>query len=445
MLNGTDTLPHSIETERAILGACMIEPVLLDEVASRCRPEHFHVERHRLIFEGMLKVGAASLDLRTLQAELERVTGWGGTFGGLAYLTGLDLDLPDVGRIQLYIDVLLERFQRRGGIAAAQRLLSDLTSKDQPVEDLFAAASQALDKLQIAAAGEGYKHAVEGVEAVLASLERERGEIRGLLTGLPRVDRYLLGMARGEVYYIAARPGDGKTTFMVQIALHAAIHQRQTVGIVSLEMPQEQLAERMISHLSGVSGARIRANTLDPDESALVHRCGQQIGKLDLWIDDAGSQTAQSIAARSRTLHRRHSLGLLLVDYIGLMKVPQRSEKRTYEIAEISREMKALAKELSVPIVVLAQLTRESAKNGRPTLSDIADSDAPAKDAAGVIFVWPNAENGKRTDQGIFLIPKNRFGPCGEVPYVFDGKRYRFFEGADHGDGDAPTGWRERE
>lgn len=424
-------LPHSEESERAVLAALLLDYRLLPDVVSRLRPEDFYLERHQHLYQAMLDVTAAGspVDLLTLQARMEQQATFDGA-GGIAYLAGLDVDLPDVGRLDVYVAVVRERSTRRRVIQVAAETMRDCLDGGLEATPALDKALGALDALRDTSASGGYRSPFETHQATLQQLEEaEPGTIDGAKTGIVPLDMKLLAMQAPQLWFLGARPGVGKTAFLAQVADWNAAHGR-TVGFVSIEMSREELQLRRIARETAIPFAYLRTNALGVQEWQRIHEVTPTLNSRPLWIDDGGEQTVEEITARARKLHREHPLGLLIVDYIGLVVPDAQAESRNEQVSRICKGLVRLAKALKVPVLAAVQLSRAGEKAQRPPiLPDLRDSGAQEQDAYGVVFLHREHD----PDQPAILLPhgsaivaKNRGGECGSIPLLFEGSRMRF-------------------
>ncbi len=440
-------LPYSEESERAVLGGILLDPSVLPTVSGRLKAEDFYVERHRLLYQVMLELQEqqTQIDMRTVQARLEQQ----GTFesaGGLSYMATLDLDLPDIGRIDSYAEIVKERSVRRRLISASSQIIRDCLDGGLPAQEALGRAEQAVLGLGEEAIRRGFTIISEVFHTTLEELEERPGSmLTGVSSGFIDLDRITHGLNRGNLIIIAGRPGMGKTSIALNMAQHVAIRERKAVGVYSLEMSQQELALRVLCSEADISFSRLRAGHLSQKEWSRIVQTVRTIGDAPLYIDDSPNPTLLEVASKARRLKAEKGLSLVILDYLQLMQAGGKYENRNLEIAAISRGMKQLAKELELPVIALSQLSRNPERRGtdhRPQLSDLRESGSIEQDADMVAFVYrdevysPTDENKGLAE---LIIAKHRNGETGTVELVFIGETTSFRNLDRHGlDNSAP-------
>jgi replicative DNA helicase len=430
-------LPQSEESERAVLAAVLLDPRLLAAVSGRLRPEDFFAERHRAIFAAMLELQevGTSIDLRTLQARLEQKREIDGV-GGLAYLAGLDVDLPDLGRFDSYVEIVKERSVRRRLIDVCRDVTRDCLDGGVEAPAALARAEQAVLSLGEEAIRRGFVPLARILEETLEMLEDSPGKgLTGISSGFVDLDRLSHGLGRGALIIVAGRPGMGKTTFALNVAEHVAIRQQKTVGVFSLEMGQQELALRILASESEVRFSKLRSGLYSQAEAVKLIDTMKTISRSPLFIDDSASPTILEVASKARRLKAEKDLSLLVVDYLQLMQAGGRFENRNLEIAAITRAFKQLAKEVDIPVILLSQLSRQPERRGgdhRPQLADLRESGAIEQDADMVLFVYRDIVYNQEADarEAELIVAKNRNGETGTVEMVFFGETTRFLSRA---------------
>ncbi|HEY4572399.1 MAG TPA: replicative DNA helicase [Thermoanaerobaculia bacterium] len=373
------SLPHSEESERAVLGGVLLDPSVLPTISGRLRAEDFYSERHQLLYQAMLDLQEeqVEIDLRTLQARLEQRSQLD-MIGGLAYLTGLDLDLPDIGRIDTYVEIVKERSVRRRLIQTAGEIIRNCLDGGLVAAEALGRAEQAILGLGEEAIQRGFAQLSHVLHTTLEELEERPGTmLTGVPSGFTDFDRISQGLNRGNLIIIAGRPGMGKTSFALNVAQHVSVRERKTVGVFSLEMSQQELALRILCSEADISFSRLRSNRVSQKEWTRIIQTVRTIGDAPLYIDDSPNPTLLEVASKSRRLKAERGLSLVVLDYLQLMQAGGRYENRNLEIAAISRGMKQLAKELEIPVIALSQLSRQPERRGsdhRPQLADLRES-----------------------------------------------------------------------
>jgi replicative DNA helicase len=428
-------LPHSEESERAVLAACLLDSRLLPVVSGRLTEEDFYDERHRVIYNAMVDVqdDGDVVDLRTLQAKLEQKDQLAAT-GGIAYLATLDLDLPDLGRVDTYVELVKERSVRRRLILASSAIARDCLDGGVDAQEALARAEQAILGLGEEAIQRGFTPMARVLHAILEDLEENPGQtLLGLPSGFLDLDRMTHGFHPGNLVIVAGRPGMGKTSLALNIAQYVALQDRKSVGMFSLEMSDNELTMRILCSEAGVPFSRVRSGHLSKDEWHRIHDVERRVEGSPLYIDDSPSPNLLEVSSKARRLKAEHGLELIIVDYLQLMQAGGKYENRNLEIAAISRGLKQLAKELEIPVLALSQLSRQPERRGsdhRPQLADLRESGAIEQDADMVCFVYrdeiyhPDDEDNHGLAE--LIIAKHRNGETGTVHLVFLGETTTF-------------------
>ncbi|WP_367670435.1 replicative DNA helicase [Sodalis-like secondary symbiont of Drepanosiphum platanoidis] len=433
--------PYSLEAEQSILGGLMLDNNKWDEVIERIKSNDFFNRPHQIIFNEMkilLEINQP-IDLITLSESLEQ-KGILNPVGGFAYLAELSKNIPSSANISAYTEIVRERAIVREIITVANEISSaGYNPQGRKSEDLLDFAESKV--FQIAETrmkkNDGPKNIDFFLEKTAIQIEKlykkPYNGVIGLSSGYEDLDKKTSGLQKSDLIVIAARPSMGKTTFAMNLCENVAITEKKPVLIFSLEMPGEQIMIRMLSSLSRVDQTKIRTGQLsDDDWSKISNTMGLILKKRNVYIDDSSSLTPMEIRARSRRIFKENNgLSLIMVDYLQLMKVPSFSENRTLEIAEISRALKSLAKELSVPVIALSQLNRslEQRSDKRPINSDLRESGSIEQDADLIIFIYRDEVYHTNSDlKGIaeIIIGKQRNGPIGNIKLTFNGKFSRF-------------------
>jgi replicative DNA helicase len=431
--------PHSVEAEQAVLGGLMLDNRGWDAIADRVTGEDFYRRDHQLIFEGIADLAARSepFDAVTLSEALERKALSEQT-GGLIYLAGLVRDTPSAANIRAYAEIVRKRSVLRklihvGGTIAASAYDPEGREANEIVDEaerLVFEIAESGNK-----AGSGFVPLRNDLGAVIDRLDmlaQNKGQLTGISTGFTRLDEMTAGLQKGDLIVIAGRPSMGKTTFALNIAENAAFGPKKAkVGIFSMEMSRESLAFRMVSSLGRVDQSHLRVGNIDGEELSRVNTAISMMKEAPIYIDDTGALTPTDVRARARRLKREHGLDLIVLDYLQLMQVSGNTENRATEISEISRSLKALAKELAVPVIALSQLNRsvEQRTDKKPVMSDLRESGAIEQDADLIMMIYREEVYDKNTTRkGIadIIIAKQRNGEIGEIALTFLGKYTKF-------------------
>src|SRR5580700_7966221 len=434
-------LPASIEAERSILGAILLDSLLFDQ-AAELKPDDFSLDAHRRIFSRMrdLQDTGRPVDMITLAEELDRRKEVE-AIGGVAYLSSLIDGVPDRPSIEHYVRIVRNKSLLRGLINIAQLAIAEAIDHSDEAEEVINRAEQGIFQLSENRLGQGFSDIPSIVKGSFGSLDElyARGqEITGLATHYTMLDKMTSGFQPSDLVIIAARPSMGKTALAMNIAENAAILDGKVVGVFSLEMSKEALLMRMLASHAQVDSKDLRQGFLTKDDMRKLTRAVEQLTQSKLYIDDTPGISVSEMRAKARRLRQTEGLDLLIVDYLQLMSaVPiggKRFENRTQEVSAISRGLKALAKELKVPVVALSQLSRAPESRGgdhRPQLSDLRESGSIEQDADLVAFIF-REEVYKKDDPDLdgmaeIIIAKQRNGPTDTIKMAFI-KRFTRFE-----------------
>ncbi|MDH4234119.1 MAG: replicative DNA helicase [Gallionella sp.] len=435
--------PHSVEAEQSVLGGLMLDSTALDRIADLITDDDFYRQEHRLIYRQIVRLSelAKPVDVITVAEALE-IAGELDKVGGLPYLGGLAQNVPSAANIRRYGEIVRERSIMRKLAEVGTDIASSAynpTGRD---------AAQLLDEaeskvFEIAEAGSKGKQGFMAMPPLLSQVvERietlyardNPSDITGTATGFTDLDKMTSGLQPGDLVIVAGRPSMGKTAFSINIAENVAMDTKLPVAIFSMEMGASQLAMRMLGSVGKLNQHDLRTGRLqDDDWGRLTHALGR-LNDAPIFIDESAALSALDLRARSRRLHRQNNgLGLIVVDYLQLMSsnAGKASENRATEISEISRSLKALAKELHVPVIALSQLNRslEQRPNKRPVMSDLRESGAIEQDADLILFIYRDeVYNSDSPDKGKaeIIIGKQRNGPIGKIELAFRGEYTRF-------------------
>ncbi|MBM7074423.1 replicative DNA helicase [Shewanella sp. OPT22] len=440
-VEGLKMPPHSIEAEQSVLGGLMLDAEAWDKVSEAVVREDFYSRSHRLIFEAMGKLveGGQPLDLVTVTEQLE-VEDQLEDAGGFAYISEITKNTPSAGNIVSYAEIVRERAVVREMI----RVAHDIADAGYNPEGRNSGELLDLAETKVFKIAEQRADANSGPEGIKSILEKTVDKIEelynnphngvtGVSSGFGDLDNMTAGFQSGDLVIVAARPSMGKTTFAMNLCEQAALHEDKPVLIFSLEMPSEQIMMRMLASLGRVDQTKIRTGRLDDDDWARVSSTmGIMLEQGKMYIDDSSGLTPNDVRSRARRIAREYGgLSMIMVDYLQLMQVPALSDNRTLEIAEISRSLKALAKELGIPVIALSQLNRslEQRADKRPINSDLRESGSIEQDADLIMFIYRDeVYNDTSEDKGTaeIIIGKQRNGPIGRVRLTFQGQFSRF-------------------
>jgi replicative DNA helicase len=425
------TLPNNLEAERSVLGAVLLDDKALLNVFEILKSQDFYLDNHRRVFEKMLLLMNSSrpIDLVTLKEELQRASELE-SVGGAAYLASLTDGLPRALNIEFYAQIIKEKSTLRRLIQVSNETMARSYKDEEPAQEVL----QAMEKAIFDIAGQHFHSGFFSIAPVVSDvfkqieeLSNQKTAVTGLETGFVDLDRMTAGFHPSDLIIVAARPGLGKTSLCLNIAEHAAIKNKKSVGIFSLEMSKEQLVKRLLCSESRIDAHRINTGFLNKDDWNRLSRASGDLSETKIFIDDTASVTVPELRSKSRRLSLEHGLDLIIVDYLQLMSgTTQRYENRTQEISQISRGLKGIAKELSVPVIAVSQLSRavesRTGEHRKPQLSDLRESGSIEQDADLVLFIYredminPTEEN---TGLAELIIGKQRNGPTGNIQLAF--------------------------
>lgn len=430
--------PHSIEAEQSVLGGLFLDKDALIKVVERVQADDFYRQDHRTIYNAInaLDGEGKPFDLVTVAEWLESHQQLDDA-GGLSYLAALAENTPSASNVGVYADIVRKRSILRQLISATVKInetvfnpmgFSSEQVLDFAEQTIFEIAEQETRGKRVY---NSIKDLLVGALDRVDELYRKKTPVTGIATGFDDFDERTAGLQKSDLIIVAGRPSMGKTAFAVNIAEHAVIKEGLSAVIFSMEMPGEQLAMRMMSSLGRVDQHKVRTGKLHDDDWPRLTSAVTLLKDKKLFIDDTPALTPAELRARCRRIAREHSLDMIIVDYLQLMQIPGTSENRATEISEISRSLKAMARELDVPVVALSQLNRslEQRPNKRPVMSDLRESGAIEQDADVIVFIYRDEVYDEDTaDKGIaeIIIGKQRNGPIGTVKLAFLAQFTRF-------------------
>jgi len=432
------TPPHSVEAEQAVLGGLMLDGNAWDAVADVVSAADFYRRDHRLIFEAIAEVAEIRgvCDFITICEHLER-KGRLEEVGGQAYVGLIVKDTPSAVNVRAYAEIIRERsILRQLATAGAEIAAAATDGRGRLASELVDEAERRV--FEIAERGSRGRAGFRAVRDILPetidrldTLHQSPSEVRGVPTGFTQLDRKTSGLQPGELVVIAGRPSMGKSTLAVNIAEYAAIEKGVPAAIFTMEMSSEQMTLRMISSLGRVNQSHLRTGQFTDEDWSRIQGAMAQLSGAPIYLDESPALTPTELRARARRLKRERGLGLVIVDYLQLMQVPGTKENRATEISEISRSLKALAKELAVPVIAISQLNRavEQRTDKRPVMSDLRESGAIEQDADLIALIYREEvydQNTTRRGIADIIIAKQRNGPIGEVQLTFLGEYTRF-------------------
>ncbi len=420
--------PHNIDAEQSVLGAILIDKHSINQVTKFLQPEDFYLQSHKTIFEAMLSLDEAGepVDLLTV-TEYLRKKGDLDKIGGAAYVASLTNVVPTSAHIEHYGRIVEENALLRNLIHLATRISTKSYQGAEDAERLMQDAERMLAELgnrRISAVFESLREIIVNSLQNLQYIYEHKGEITGIPTGFKDLDKMCSGLQMGDLIIVAARPSMGKTSLGMQVAFQAAKRMQKGVAVFSLEMSKEQLVQRMLCSEAGVNLHKLRSGGLNEDDWGILMSKGREMAKIPLYIDDSAILTVRQVKSKVRRLQAEKGICLIVIDYLQLMQGGGRVENRQQEIAEISRSLKGLAKELNVPVLALAQLSRsvEQRQDKKPIMSDLRESGSLEQDADVIMFIYRDEYyNPESEKKGIaeIIIGKQRNGPVGIVELAF--------------------------
>ncbi|NLM51636.1 MAG: replicative DNA helicase [Firmicutes bacterium] len=420
--------PQNLEAEQSVLGSMLIDREAIIIASEIIRPTDFYRESHQKIFEAMLALSERGepVDLITLSAELEQQNLLE-SVGGIGYLTTLANIVPTAANVSYYARIVQEKAILRTMINTATQIVSRCFEAKDDVEEILDDAEKAILEISQRSTSNSFSSMREILKNTFERIDQlweNKGGVTGVPTGFPDLDNLTCGLQNSDLIIIAARPSMGKTTLALNIAQHIAVNEGLPVAIFSLEMSKEQLVQRMLCAQANIDAQRLRRGFLTEEDYPKLTKAAGPLSEAPIYIDDTAAISVREMRAKARRLKAEHGLAAIFIDYLQLMRGDGRAENRQQEISAISRSLKALAKELNVPVVALSQLSRavEQREKKRPVLSDLLESGGIEANADLVAFIYreayynPNAENKHDTE---IIIAKQRNGPVGSVHLYF--------------------------
>jgi len=427
--------PHNMEAEQSVLGSMLLDKEAVAVAIDSLKGEDFYLDAHKEIFEAMTEIydRGEPVDLVTVVEELrQRATL--DAVGGVSYITDLSMTVPSTANIKYYVGIVEEKSILRRLIAACNDVIRESYEAREDIEIIVDHAEKKIFEItqrNTTTDFEPIKTILLDTYTKIEELSKNKGSIIGIPTGFVDFDQKTSGLHPSDFILVAARPSMGKTSFVLNIAQYAALHAKVPTAIFSLEMSKEQLVQRMLSSESNVELQKIRTGELTEEDWIRLVEAAGPLSQAPIYIDDTPGITVMEVRSKARRLKIEKGLGLIIIDYLQLMSGRGRAENRQQEISEISRSLKALARELHVPIIALSQLSRapESRNDHRPVLSDLRESGAIEQDADLVAFLYRDEYYNPDTDKkniAELIIAKQRNGPTGTVELVWLGQFTKF-------------------
>jgi replicative DNA helicase len=422
--------PQNIEAEESILGGILIENEAINRVTEILDPDDFYRDAHRKIFNALINLSERDepADLITLTNEL-RKTDQLDSIGGASYLTSLIDSVPTAANIEYYAKIVKEKAILRKLIQTSTEIITQSYEDRGDVEVFLDEAERAIFEISEKRVRPSFYSIRDIVKESFKTIERlfqKKELVTGVPSGFKELDRMTAGFQPSDLIIIAGRPSMGKTAFCLNVAQYAAIENKIPVAVFSLEMSKEQLVIRMLCSEAHVEGTRLRTGYLNESDWPKLTIAAGNLSEAPIYIDDTAALSVLELRAKARRLKSDHGLGMVIIDYLQLMKGRARVENRQQEISEISRSLKALSKELSIPVIAVSQLSRktEERTGNRPQLSDLRESGAIEQDADLIIFIYRDeiynrAEDNPNRGKAEVIIGKQRNGPIGKIDLAF--------------------------
>lgn len=432
----TRHLPHNTEAEQAVIGAMMQSPEQIEDIKLRLKSEDFHHPQHQLMYDAMMSLldRGMAVDSTTLTAHLYDY-GRLEEIGGAPYVLAVFESVTTLEHTEHYVSLVAEKSTARKVIERAHLLIEQGYNPEMPVEQLLEEAKKQFSSLENDGSNDDFRTIAEVIKSYIANLEelsKQTGDITGLRTGFDAFDGKTAGLQKGSLVIVAARPAMGKTVFAINIAVNAARLNNINVAIFNLEMGAEEVVGRILSSEARVDFSRLKSGTLDADDWRALKIATDALSPVGIFLDDTSRKVAQ-IIAKCRALHRQQGLGLIVIDYLQLMEGGRGTGgNRQLEISEMSRSLKLLARELLVPVIAVAQLSRsvEQREDKRPIMSDLRESGSIEQDADIVTFLlredYYRPPEEPKDNQVEVIFAKHRSGSTGSIKLGFAGENARF-------------------
>lgn len=428
--------PHDEQAEASILGAILIDKDALADVVDFLRPDYFYKEAHESIFSAMLSLFEKHepVDIVTVTAELKKM-GKYKDIGGSAYLTDLTNAVPTSANIEVYAKIVADHYTKRSLIDISATLAQDAFSEKKDVKDILDRAESEILAISERRSHKDFIHVKDALAESfdrLDELHKRGSSLRGVPSGFADLDHRLAGMQDSNLLILAARPGQGKTALVLNIAQYVSVVKKLAVGIFSLEMSKEELVDRLLVAQADVDAWRLKTGRLSDDDFARLSEAMGELAEAPLFIDDTPGINLFEMRTKARRLMVNQKMKLLIVDYLQLIDPGRRYDNRVQEVSIISASLKNLARELKIPVLVVSQLSRAVEARGTkvPQLADLRESGSIEQDADVVMFLYrEDTDTSEKWEHQLvkLLIAKHRNGPTGELDLVFKGDRIRFY------------------
>ena len=429
------SLPQSLEAEQSVIGSMIIDKSAIAKSLEKLNDEDFYRDGHKVIFKAIREMFSQDMavDLVTLLEYLKSTDNLDKA-GGVTYISEISSSVITTANLEAYIKIVEDKSLLRKLIKSSTAIIEESYNKQDKVDDVLDLAQKKIFDLAEKQGSNDYEPLSTVLERGFIEIERlfnNKGSITGVGSGIRDLDAKTSGFQKGDMVLIAARPSMGKTTFSLNIAENAALREGKSVVIFSLEMPKEQLAYKLLCSEANVDMLKLRTGNLDDDDWERIARATGPLSKAKIYIYDTAGLSVMEMRSKCRKIKMEHGIDMILIDYLQLMSGSAGSESRQQEVSEISRSIKALAKEMECPIIALSQLSRapEQRADHRPMLSDLRESGSIEQDADVVMFLYRDEYYNKETEEkniGECIIAKQRNGPVGTVKMAWIGSQSKF-------------------
>lgn len=429
------SLPHNIQAEQTVLGCMLKDKTSIVNAAETLSEEDFYRGSHKVLYKAVVDLFMKDIpvDMITLIEHLKSINMLDAV-GGITYITEISDSVSITSNLISYVKIVKDKAVLRKLIKASNEIMDESYNKQNDVPDVLDAAEKRIFDIAQNRANNDYEAIGTVLERGIINIENifnSTGETTGVASGFPELDEMTSGFQPGDMILVAARPSMGKTTFSINIAQHAALRDGKSVVVFSLEMSKEQLANKILSAEANVDMLKLRTGDLTEDDWANIGKVAGPIASSRIFIDDTAGVTVMEMRSKCRRIKIEHGIDMILIDYLQLMSGSARSESRQQEVSEISRSIKALAKEMECPVIALSQLSRapEQRADHRPMLSDLRESGSIEQDADIVMFLYRDEYYDKETeDKNVaeVIISKQRNGPTGTVKLAWLGQYSKF-------------------
>lgn len=428
------SLPQSIEAEQSVIGAMIIDKSAIAQVFEKLNEDDFYRDGHKVIYKAIREMYAKDMavDLVTI-LEYLKTTDMLDKAGGVTYISELSSSVPTTANLSSYIKIVEEKSTLRKLIKASTSIIEESYNSGGDVEKVIDLAQKKVFDIAEKKDSKEYEALSDVLERGFLEIEKfnNRGAITGVGSGIKDLDAKTSGFQKGDMVLIAARPSMGKTTFSLNIAENAALKEGKSVVIFSLEMSKEQLAYKLLCSQANVDMLKLRTGNLEDDDWERIARATGPLANAKIYIDDTAGISVMDMRSKCRKIKMEHGIDMILIDYLQLMSGSAGSDNRQQEVSEISRSIKALAKEMECPVIALSQLSRapEQRADHRPMLSDLRESGSIEQDADVVMFLYRDEYYNKETEEkgiGECIIAKQRNGPVGTVKMAWIGAHSKF-------------------